>query len=311
MTQEKTEKAPIKLHIYDCDETLTTHPIASGLNIKNLLKEGVPLQHDSNNILAIATFNPEPYIVMHAVALLLNIEHEKIKLLECKHETGYCISKYKLPRSEYPMVIISLTFSINEIEPISFKKLLIGEIVRQYSRIPITEFSYTDHDENFLKAIKDDEVLGRKFNTIHVTKDKKFTIVTPTPEKKSEKLDEYNTLMLQFLIDQISNYRQGREKDTRKYKVPLPFFNNFGFGGLAGCSRDDKLSAARTVLKELHNIQSGHSVENTEDVKEACNDLRQGTDCNRIIKAWELGFCSVEEYLDDPTVLNDVRNKHK
>lgn len=114
--------------------------------------------------------------------------------------------------------------------------------------------------------------------------------------------------MLNRLVMNISFFREKREKDKREYKIPCYFIHRFGFWGLAGCSRTNKLWSAK-FLKELLEQQTFKSENfDKESAKIACKYLKEGREGQAAIADWEKDYSTtIEEFL----ALNIDESKEK
>lgn len=221
MSREKVEN-PLKLDIYDCDGTLTKERIYDDTEISNILKTDVPLKHDDNNILAIATLNPYLEGVKEAVERQLkNAKNPKIewtgKIEELKTikfkidmENGitiyFNIVWYTIPGKQYPLLI---AYPVAEVDYnlALVKKVMVSEIANQLKNLPITQFSFTDDVQQFLDAVKNDKESGRKFTTIKVDPSAKtFTptaTTTPCVEKSEVTEEKPEVIEEQFQVAEV------------------------------------------------------------------------------------------------------------
>lgn len=221
MTKEKKERKKrtgidLILNIHDFDGNLT-QGFSEGEFREENIKTGIKLTHSDKEILAIATYNSKPELVIKSLAFILGIKREEITVTSPttdyfseKNEMSLRVLACYLPTSRYPL-LIACTYNeldYNEFHKHTRKIPFINAILKELRRIcfaidyeeieidgnnaddscyvekflnALTKCTYTDDMEVILEDIRVEPILGKKIELFESLKEPNFWLIPYTP----------------------------------------------------------------------------------------------------------------------------------
>lgn len=223
------------LKIYDFDQTITkyhTFRNPSHFIPANNTKKGIQsaIQHDDNNIVAIATYHNNSLYVLRYLMPLLNLKEQDICQMEnipCEQHT---LTKFYFKDKKHPIIISTVS---NPLHRSGGKNHALLDITKQLPYCNEYHF-YDDDPDNTSEANK-----LRFFSTHQVSPGVAFSILKSTPASRDPSIG--------ILINYLQSYKAKRVSNQNEYSGWGSFFSF----NLFGHSKTVKIAAVDALINTL------------------------------------------------------------